>query len=242
MPHTTYLVAATAFDKRTGDYGDEKKLQVVYPFAITKLAPLLSGNILEIGSGNGAFCRYACRQGTNCDGLEINSELLARSKERDTKLQLSIKYFEGDAADSQTARIYSNYNTFISIFSLQDMHDPSSVIKVLEKHISHSFRFIVIIESYHYMTSRLIRHTTRRRNVPTSDTDGARFKSYIDWGGGEESESFCRLDEYYLNITSINNLEIFDFGYFGNSKFPYKILSCLNNKLKPFFYFVCGKS
>jgi len=212
---------AKIFDARQGDFGDERKRNFVYPFALELVRNFSFRKALDVGCGNGSFVRYCAVRGVQLDGLDANPDMIALALERDRSVGVTAHYHIADAA----AHDLQECDLAVCLFSLQDMREPLHFLKTLAQTARRPFHLIVLGESLKSLVSNTWVHSTKRRLEDCQGYDDAIYISYADWGGAE-STTYCRPDQRYLDFVSATNMVVLRSGYFGHDG--------------AFFYFCAG--
>ncbi len=134
--NTTEMEAANAtwgdhnaqhWDATLGANGDEMRLFVTDQAVMRMLGSVSGLDVLDLGCGNGYFCRKLSSLGARVTGADLSDQmiLVATAHERDSPL--GVRYVTGSATD---AGIFGPAS-FDRIVSSYMLHDLSEYIKVL---------------------------------------------------------------------------------------------------------------
>lgn len=108
---------------------DYYRLIVHGPTLLTACEPLQGLNVLDLGCGQGYFCRELARRGARVTGVDLSSELIASARRHDKDEPLGIDYYVMDAAEVDRQWPPGYFSVATACMSLQDMADPGAVLK-----------------------------------------------------------------------------------------------------------------
>ena len=230
--------AADAFDTVQGQYGDRPKRSLVYPSVAGAFLKGRVRRILDVGCGNGAFCRYAGLQGLTVDGADISAALLEKARQRDRGEGADRNYFRLDAANLGSS-VLRDYDGICCIFSLQDMATPTEFLKATALGARPDTLVLIVCESYFHLTCRLVPHSVARTLEVCTGFDGARYISKAHWGKDAAGTTYCRTERSYRELVNRAGLQGGAFEYFGTTTNYLRALNVVWRGSRPFFRLAC---
>jgi ubiquinone/menaquinone biosynthesis C-methylase UbiE len=120
---TSWNKVAGWYDKLVGERGSDYQENLIIPEALKMLAPQRGEKILDVGCGQGVFCRELARAGAEVTGLDASEKLIKAARSRPS----NIKYFTADATD---LRIFPNasFDAVSCILAIQNMDPLDKII------------------------------------------------------------------------------------------------------------------
>lgn len=115
------------YDGLVGREGSEYHREIVLPGAYRLLAPEPGDSVLDIGCGQGVFCRYLSERSVRATGIDASSKLiaLARKMKKRTAMEsyqiLDSSHMEGLPDDA--------FDAAVTILAVQNMPDPAAVAR-----------------------------------------------------------------------------------------------------------------
>ena len=120
---TSWEKSADWYDRILGERGSELYQAVVIPGALRLLQPERGDLILDLGCGQGVFCRALAGAGARVTGVDAAPALIAKARQYPGRPP--VRYFERDAA--QLAGL-GEFDAASAILSLQNMEHLDEVI------------------------------------------------------------------------------------------------------------------
>jgi 2-polyprenyl-3-methyl-5-hydroxy-6-metoxy-1,4-benzoquinol methylase len=156
-------IPADAFDHVQGQLGDRTKLEVVFPYLVRRFRSQGIWDVLDVGCGNGAFCRYGALHGLKLDGVDISTRLLERAKQRDKAECAQRNYYCLDGY--LTADMLHRFDGISCIFSVQDMAAPARFLAAAANARTNTIILIVCVpQSLDHWTNLREREKARHRS------------------------------------------------------------------------------
>jgi SAM-dependent methyltransferase len=120
-PRTNWDGVAGSYDRSTGDEGSAFQTEVVFPAALRLLALRAGDRVLDVGCGQGAFCRILRQQNAEVTGVDASRQLIRRAKERSDP---SIQYLVADCRElAAMPELAGRFTAAACILAIQNM-DP----------------------------------------------------------------------------------------------------------------------
>jgi len=132
------------YDKLVGEDGSEFHREIVIPGAIQLLNPLKSEHILDVGCGQGVFCRILSKKGIQSTGVDISENLILEAKKKSGYRADLEDYRTGNAADMNFLKSAS-FDAAVSILALQDMEDLNSTAGEISRCLKSGGRLVWVI-------------------------------------------------------------------------------------------------
>lgn len=110
------------YDKLVGERGSDYHENVILPGARKMLAPQAGEKIIDLGCGQGIFCRELARAGAAVTGIDASERLVRAARERGG----NIKYLAADAA--RLPFDDGSFDAASCIMALQNMEPLDRVI------------------------------------------------------------------------------------------------------------------
>ena len=222
---------AAAYDLRQGEFGDWTKQSIVYPHVVRVLKTLDVSRILDVGCGNGAFCRFAESAGFSADGIDISAGLIERAKSRDGNKR---RKYEVVDCENAGASVLSGYDCLVCLFSVQDMRQPSRFFSSVRQSAATGTTLVIMNESYFHLTNALVKHSVKRTLTKTNGFDEASHVSAAEWTPDITGFTYCRADRTYLSLLERSGLKVVDSSSFGKQRGPLAALQLLMQSSRPF--------
>jgi 2-polyprenyl-3-methyl-5-hydroxy-6-metoxy-1,4-benzoquinol methylase len=105
---------------RTGT--DHNRTHVLDPATLDLLGDVSGKQVLDLGCGEGRFCRLLAQRGASLTGVDLSSRMIELAREAEAKEPLGVSYHEADAADLSFLR-NSSYDVVLAYLSLFDVPD-----------------------------------------------------------------------------------------------------------------------
>ena len=125
---TSWNKVAGWYDNLVGERGSDYHENVIIPGALKMLAPQKGEKILDVGCGQGVFCRELARAGAVVTGIDAAEKLIKAARSRSA----NIKYLVTDAAD---LHIFPNgsFDAVSCIMAIQNMEPLEKIISEMAR-------------------------------------------------------------------------------------------------------------
>lgn len=125
---TSWNKVAGWYDKLVGERGSDYHENVIIPGALKMLAPQKGEKILDVGCGQGVFCRELARAGAEVTGIDSSEKLIKAASSRSG----NVKYLVADAAD---LRIFPNgsFAAVSCIMAIQNMEPLGKIMAEMSR-------------------------------------------------------------------------------------------------------------
>ncbi|MBI5700788.1 class I SAM-dependent methyltransferase [Candidatus Saganbacteria bacterium] len=207
---TSWNKSASWYDSLVGEKGSDYHQNVIIPNALKLLKPQKNEKIIDIGCGQGVFCRELHTLGIKVLGIDASKNLIDAAKKRSPE----IKYL---VASAQNLNMFENksFDAATSIMAMQNMdllfeviHEMSRVIKVNGRAlivISHPAFRIPRQSGWGFDETRKIQYRRvdmylSEKKIPIQMNPGY-DQSKITW-------TFHRPISTYINALGQNNMAI----------------------------------
>lgn len=120
---TSWERSADWYDRILGERGSELYQAVVIPGALRLLQPARGEKVLDLGCGQGVFCRAMAEAGARVTGVDAAPTLIAKARQYPSRTP--VRYYDRDAA--QLAGL-GEFDAASAILSLQNMEHLEEVI------------------------------------------------------------------------------------------------------------------
>jgi len=128
IPTTEWDNLAEWWDTETGNSGLWHQQHDINPVMFKILGKVKSKKVLEIGCGNGYFCRLLAHKGAKVVGTDLSKRLINFAANREKIKQLGIKYFVRNAAHLYSFKNRS-FDVVVANMCLMDIEDGAGAIK-----------------------------------------------------------------------------------------------------------------
>jgi len=108
----------------------------------------ISGQVLEIGGGDGIWTRKYIEKVHHLTFLDISTEMVARAKKRLAKFENKISYVNEDFLKNNFAN--NTFDQIVSIRNLEYFIDKKSFISEVERLLKKDGKFILVTKSPQY--------------------------------------------------------------------------------------------
>ena len=132
------------YDRLVGEDGSEFHREIVIPGVLKLLNPLKSEHILDVGCGQGVFCRILSGKGIKSTGVDVSDNLIRQAKKKSGYRANFEDYRTGDAADMNFLGS-SSFDAAVSILALQDIQDLQSTAAEMSRCIKTDGRLVWVI-------------------------------------------------------------------------------------------------
>lgn len=138
--NTSWNKVASWYDQLVSDEGSDFHQNLILPGAVRILKPRPSEKILDIGCGQGVFCRKLASLMADVTGIDASPKLIKLAKERSP----GIKYFVLDAENLQMFE-HNTFDAATCILALQNMDSPAQVIKETSRVLKPKGAFLFVL-------------------------------------------------------------------------------------------------
>lgn len=138
--NTSWNKVASWYDQLVSDEGSDFHQNLILPGAIRILKPKPNEKILDIGCGQGVFCRKLLSLKADVTGIDASPKLIKLAKERSP----GIKYFVLDATNLQMFE-NNSFDLVTCILALQNMDPLSQIIKETSRVLRPNGAFFFVI-------------------------------------------------------------------------------------------------
>ncbi len=128
------------YDQLVGEHGSDYHQNVILPGALKLLSPAKGEKILDVGCGQGVFCRKLSDLGAEAIGIDASANLIKAARERSP----GGKYFVTDAA---RLKMFSDrsFNAASCIMAIQNMEHFEKVFAETSRVLKDDGRFLIVI-------------------------------------------------------------------------------------------------
>jgi 2-polyprenyl-3-methyl-5-hydroxy-6-metoxy-1,4-benzoquinol methylase len=127
---------------RTGT--DHNRVHVLDPATLDLLGDVNGKQVLDLGCGEGRFCRILAHRGASLTGVDLSSRMIELAREAEAKEPLGVAYHMADAADLSFLP-NGSYDVVLAYLSLFDVPDYQSAIREAARVLVPSGRFVFSI-------------------------------------------------------------------------------------------------
>ena len=135
---------ADAYDHAitAGSAEDYYRQQVFGPAQLEACGSVAGLDVIDLGCGQGYFCRLLAQEGAVVAGVDIASNLLAHARRHEASDPLGITYVEIDAALVGDRWPVSSFDIATACMSLHDMPKPKAVLEGVARLLRPDGRFV----------------------------------------------------------------------------------------------------
>jgi 2-polyprenyl-3-methyl-5-hydroxy-6-metoxy-1,4-benzoquinol methylase len=135
---------AEAWAERVRTGTDHNRIHVLDPATLDLLGDVDGKQILDLGCGEGRFCRILAQRGASLTGVDLSSRMIELACEAEAREPLGVGYYVADAADLSFLP-ESSYDVVLAYLSLFDVPDYQSAIREAARVLVASGRFVFSI-------------------------------------------------------------------------------------------------
>jgi len=135
---------AEAWAERVRTGTDHNRTHVLDPATLDLLGHVDGKQILDLGCGEGRFCRILAQRGASLTGVDLSSRMIDLAREVEAKEPLGVAFHVSDAADLSFLP-NSSYDIVLAYLSLFDVPDYHSAIREAARVLVPSGRFVFSI-------------------------------------------------------------------------------------------------
>lgn len=128
------------YDQLVGEHGSDYHQNVILPGALKLLAPVKGEKVLDIGCGQGVFCRKLSSLGVEVTGVDASPKLIKTAKERSA----GEKYLIADASRLQMFPDAS-FDAASCIMAIQNMEQFEKVFAETGRVLKNDGRFLIVL-------------------------------------------------------------------------------------------------
>lgn len=177
--------AWTAFVRSGADY----YRTLVHGPALLEACGDVSGlEVLDLGCGEGYFCRELARGGARVTGVDLSGELIRRARELSSVDDTGIDFVHADARDVVGLFGPQRFGLVTSCMAVQDMDDGAAVLKVSHDVLEPDGRFVFSVP--HPATDTPYREW---QSSSDGEKEALRIDRYFDTGPALMDWSMARL-------------------------------------------------
>ncbi len=148
---TAWDAQAAWYDRLVGEDGSDYHKEVVLPGAMQLLAANAGERILDLGCGQGVFCRQLAAAGIEVTGVDLSSELIAKARRYVTESHLNrhtdtrIDYRIEDACALPADLRAGSYDGAVSILAAGNMESIDGFFEGAAQAVKKGGRLVVVI-------------------------------------------------------------------------------------------------
>jgi len=117
---TAWDAQAAWYDRLVGEDGSDYHKEVVLPGAMQLLAASAGERILDLGCGQGVFCRQLAAAGIEVTGVDLSSELIAKARRYETDKPLNRHADRSRSANRSDQNSKRNQSSFHIDYRIED--------------------------------------------------------------------------------------------------------------------------
>ena len=130
------------YDRHVSEGSDHQR-EIIIPGALKLLDPQKSEKIIDIGCGQGEFCRELANRGAQVVGVDASKSLIATAKKK-TGEKYNIHYLVSDAAKIEGISD-KTFDAACSILAVQNMEDLAAVAKETTRVLKDNGRLVWVL-------------------------------------------------------------------------------------------------
>lgn len=130
------------YDKHVSEESDHQR-DIIIPGALKLLSPQKGEKIIDIGCGQGEFCRELASRGAQVVGVDASKSLIATAKKRSGE-KYNIHYIISDAGKIEGIAD-KTFDAAISILAVQNMEDLGVITKESARVIKDGGRLVWVL-------------------------------------------------------------------------------------------------
>lgn len=148
---TAWDAQADWYDRLVGEDGSDYHKEVVLPGTMQLLAANAGERILDLGCGQGVFCRQLAAAGIEVTGVDLSSELIAKARRYETESPLNrhagtrIDYRIEDACALPADLRAGSYDGAVSILAAGNMESIDGFFEGAAQAVKKGGRLVVVI-------------------------------------------------------------------------------------------------
>lgn len=128
---TSWEKSADWYDRIIGERGSELYQAVVIPGALKLLSPQRGERVLDLGCGQGVFCRALTREGCEVTGVDASPSLIQKARAYPAKPP--VRYLARDAAQCSGLGEFDAVSAILCVQNMEKLDDvAAAAAKVLK--------------------------------------------------------------------------------------------------------------
>jgi 2-polyprenyl-3-methyl-5-hydroxy-6-metoxy-1,4-benzoquinol methylase len=135
---------AEAWAERVRTGTDHNRVHVLDPATLDLLGNVEGKQVLDLGCGEGRFCRILAERGASLTGVDLSSRMIELARQAEAQDALGVTYHVADAAHVSFLPDNS-YDVVLAYLSLFDVPDYQSAIREAARVLVPSGRFVFSI-------------------------------------------------------------------------------------------------
>ncbi len=139
--NTSWDAQAKWYDKIVGEEGSYYHKEVIVPKLLQKLGSIKNKKILDLGCGQGFFCRILSKKQAKVTGVDLSKNLIHLAKTYPT---YDIQYFIS-SSENLSFLEENSFDFAISILSIGNIKNISQTFKEIYKILKNNGKFIFVI-------------------------------------------------------------------------------------------------
>jgi 2-polyprenyl-3-methyl-5-hydroxy-6-metoxy-1,4-benzoquinol methylase len=120
--------AAEAYDEFQASGNDFYRLELFGPAHVAMCGEVRGLRVLDLGCGNGYFCRAMAHRGASVVGIDLSAKQIEYARRHEVVPPQGIEYVQLDAALVGEHLEPESFDLVTSCMALQDMPEPEAVI------------------------------------------------------------------------------------------------------------------
>jgi ubiquinone/menaquinone biosynthesis C-methylase UbiE len=137
---TSWDQQAYWYDKIVGEEGSYYHKEVIVPTLLEEIGNIKNKKILDMGCGQGFFCRILKSKGANVVGIDLSKNLIDLAK----KYSSDIEYYVANAEDLSLLK-NEDFDLIVSILSLGNIKNLQKVFSEVHRLLKPKGKFYFII-------------------------------------------------------------------------------------------------
>lgn len=139
--NTSWDAQAKWYDALVGEEGSSYHKEVIVPKLLKQLGNLKNKKILDLGCGQGFFCRILAKENAIVTGVDLSESLIHIAKKYPT---YTIQYFVG-SSENLSFLEENSFDYVVSILSIGNMKNINQTFKEIYKILKQNGKFLFVI-------------------------------------------------------------------------------------------------
>lgn len=140
--NTSWDAQAKWYDKIVGEDGSYYHKQVIIPNLLKRLGEIKNKKIVDIGCGQGFFCRILAKHNANVIGIDLSKKLIDIAKQYPSSKNL--EYYVANSEDLSFLE-KNSFDYAISILSIGNIRNIEKTFEEIYKILKQNGKFIFVI-------------------------------------------------------------------------------------------------
>jgi 2-polyprenyl-3-methyl-5-hydroxy-6-metoxy-1,4-benzoquinol methylase len=140
---TAWDAQAAWYDRLVGEDGSDYHKEVILPGTMRLLAPAAGERILDLGCGQGVFCRLLAAHGVEVTGVDLSKELIAAAKRYESTERIHYRIADACALPADLRR--GSYDAATCILAVGNMKSITGFFQGAAEAVKKGGRLIVVI-------------------------------------------------------------------------------------------------